>query len=201
MLIVFEGIDGAGKETQIARLLSFLRQHKVKFKLHKYPTSGAREALAHLAGRTTLPPMQLAGVFADDIMEEKGKVEGEISSGFAVICDRYFHSTLAYQGVGAGYGEVKAQLEKCGAIVPDIVVLLDIDATAGVRRKGAQKHPDRHEGDPEFLDKVRENYLRMEKEHFLAYKYALVDAGRPADEVFSEVITQVEPLLTKKIEK
>ena len=201
MLIVFEGIDGAGKDTQISRLLSFLRQHRVKFKLHKYPTSGAKEALAHLAGKTTLPPMQLAGVFADDIMEGKGKIEAEISSGFVVVCDRYFHSTLAYQGVGAGYENVKAQLEKSGAIVPDIVVLLDIDASAGAQRKGAQKTPDRHEGDPEFLGKVRENYLRMEKEHFLSYKYALVDGRRPADEVFSEVITQIEPLLTKKIEK
>lgn len=201
MLIVFEGIDGSGKATQIARLCAFFRQNGVRYKLHKYPTKKAAEVFEHLSGRRTLPPLGLARIFADDIIAERMKLEKEAAAGFVVICDRYLHSTLAYQGVGAGYERVKAVLEKLGAAVPDLVVLLDMEAAAASARKAAQKKPDRHEGSAEFLEKVRQNYIRMEHGSFLAYKYAVVDASRMEDEVFTEVITQVEPLLTKKIGK
>ena len=201
MLIVFEGIDGSGKDTQIGKLLSFLRQHRVKYKLRKYPTRKAKEAYAHLAGRKTVPPLKLARIFADDIAAEQGKIALEIEEGYVVICDRYLHSTLAYQGVGAGFVKLKEQLGAYGIISPDLVLLLDIDAGAGAARKGVQKTPDRHERDAEFLSKVRQNYLREAKENFLAYKFVVVDGSRPEDEIFTEVVTQVEPLLTKKMGK
>ncbi|MFA4983348.1 MAG: dTMP kinase [Candidatus Micrarchaeia archaeon] len=196
MLIVFEGIDGSGKGAQIRMLARFFRQHRVRYKLHAYPTKKAKDAFLHLSGKKTVPARKLAEIFASDIVAEKGKLEGEMRQGFVVVCDRYLHSTLAYQGVGAGYSELKGKLGRMGAIVPDLAVLLDVDPALSFKRKRGQKKPDRHERDLPFLSKVRRNYLRMARGHFLAYKYTLIEAGKPADEVFSEVVMQVEPFVT-----
>jgi len=198
MLIVFEGIDGAGKNTQIRKLLSYFRQQKIPYRLHKYPTKKAKAAFMHLSGKRTVPPIRLAEVFADDIVSEKGKLEREICEGAVAVCDRYLHSTLAYQGVGFGFSRLKTKIGRMGALVPDLVVLLDIDPKVSFERKKRQKTPDRHERDVPFLSRVRKNYLLMKKAHFLAYKYVVVDASLPADEVFSEIIMNVEPFLTGK---
>ena len=200
MLIVFEGIDGSGKNTQIAKLLLFLRQNKVKVRLHKYPTKKAKEAFAHLAGNKTVPPVELAEIFAKDIVDERKTIEKEIDAGFVVICDRYINSTLAYQGVGVGFGKLKKALEKEGALVPDLVILLDVDPLLSAKRKRAQKELDRFEKDATFLAKVRKNYLLMAKQGFCSYKYSVVDASGSADEVFTDVVTLVEPLVIKRIE-
>ena len=201
MLIVFEGIDGSGKGGQIRRLLAFFAQSGIKCRLHKYPTRRAKEAFAHLSGKSEVAPGKLADVFADDIVDERRKIEQEISDGFVVVCDRYLHSTLAYQGVALGFAKLKKRLSGIDALVPDIVILLDVPARVSGERKRAQKTPDRFEKDIDFLEKVRENYLREAREGFLAYKYAVVDAGRAKDEVFSNVVLHVEPLVVKRMSR
>ena len=199
MLIAFEGIDGSGKNTQIRKLLTFLRQNGIKYKLHKYPTRKAKDAFAHLKGKKTVPALELARVFADDIMNQQTVLRKELSEGFVVICDRYLHSTLAYQGVKVGYAGMKKLVAARRALTPDLVLLLDIDARSGAKRKLGQKVPDRFEKDVKYLDAVRKNYLHEANENFLAYKFGVLDAAAPADEVFSEVIMHIEPLLTKKM--
>ena len=201
MLIVFEGIDGSGKGDQISRFVSFLRQKKVRYSLHKYPTRKANEALGHLSGEIEVPPAQLVRVFAKDIAAEQKIIERELADGKVVVCDRYLHSTLAYQSVALGFERLEKELAEYGVITPDFVVVLDIDEAESARRKGNQKTPDRFERDVAFLGKVRANYLREAKENYLAHKYAVVDASRAKDEVFSQIITQAEPFLTRKIEK
>ena len=201
MLIVFEGIDGSGKGEQVARFLSFLRQKGLPFRLHKYPTSKAKDALAHLAGEQEVEPSELARVFAEDIADGQGEIRRSLAEGKVVVCDRYLHSTLAYQAVKLGYGALAAKLLEYGVAEPDLAVILDIPARIGVERKGRQKTLDRFERDSGFLSKVRKNYLREAKECFLAHKYIVVDAARAPDEVFSEILMGAEPFLTKKIEK
>ncbi len=201
MLIVFEGIDGSGKDTQIRMLLSFFRQHNVACRLHKYPTEKAKEAFAHLSGKKTVPAEKLAEIFAGDILAEKARMEKEMGSGFVVVCDRYLHSTLAYQGAKMGYGKLKEELEAKNAIVPEMVFILDLDPNLSAGRKSAQKKPDRFEKDARFLADVRGNYLRMAGEGFLSYKYVVADASKQPDEIFTGIITQVEPLITKKMGK
>ena len=201
MLIVFEGIDGSGKNTQIRKLLSYLRQHGIEYRLHKYPTKKAKDAFAHLEGKKDVPAEKLAEIFADDIVFEQERLQSEIDRGFVVICDRYLQSTLAYQGVKVGYAALRKKLEAKGALVSDLALILDIPSETGAQRKKKQKTPDRHEKDTVFLEKVRQNYLRMERDGFLSYKYVVVDAAREKDEIFSEIITQVEPLIIKKLER
>ena len=199
MLIAFEGIDGSGKNTQIRKLILFLRQNGIKYKLHKYPTKKAKDVFAHLKGKKSLSAEELAGVFAEDIMKQQGSLRKELSAGYVVICDRYLHSTLAYQGAKIGYDEVKMIIEAKPALTPDFVLVLDIDAWGGAKRKMGQKRPDRFEKDVKYLDAVRRNYLREAKENFLAYKFEVLDGAKSAEEVFSEVVMHIEPLLTKKM--
>jgi dTMP kinase len=199
MLIVFEGIDGSGKGGQIRRLLAFFRQNGIQCKLHKYPTNKAKDAFSHLKGEKDVAPDKLVDVFADDIVAERAAIEREISEGFVVVCDRYLHSTLAYQGVALGFAQLQRKLSGIGALVPDIVILLDVPARLSGERKRAQKTPDRFEKDIAFLEKVRGNYLREAQEGFLAYKYAVVDTSRAKDEVFSDVVLHVEPLVVKRM--
>jgi len=201
MLIVFEGIDGSGKGGQIRRLLAFFRQNGIRYKLHKYPTRKAKDAFAHLKGEKDVPAGRLVDVFADDIAAEKENIEREIAGGFAVVCDRYLHSTLAYQGVALGFSPLMRKLAGLDALVPDIVILLDVPARLSGKRKSAQKTPDRFEKDIAFLEKVRANYLREAGRGFLAYKYAVVDASREKGRVFSEVVLHVEPLVVKRMGK
>ena len=182
-------------------LRAFFRQHRVRYRLHKYPTRKAAEALAHLSGDKTVPPERLAEVFAKDIAGEQKAISQEVAAGFVVVCDRYLHSTLAYQGVGAGYEKLKGALSKYSVATPELVLLMDIDAAAAAKRKSGQKELDRHERDVAFLSEVRENYLRMGREGFLSYKYAVLDAGKPKEEVFTHVLAQVEPLVVRKMEK
>ncbi|MFA5929968.1 MAG: dTMP kinase [Candidatus Micrarchaeia archaeon] len=199
MLIVLEGIDGSGKGGQIRRLLAFFSQNRIKCRLHKYPTRRAKDAFLHLKGKKDVAPDALADVFADDIVAERKKMEREIAAGFVVVCDRYLHSTLAYQGVALGFAKLRRRLSGIDALVPDIVILLDVPARVSGERKRAQKTPDRFEKDVAFLEKVRENYLREAREGFLAYKYAVVDASRAKGEVFSDVVLHVEPLVVKRM--
>lgn len=200
MLIVFEGIDGTGKGSQIRLLRAFLRQHGVKHAIHKYPTKKAKEAFAHLEGKKTVPPLVLAQIFADDIVSEQKKIAAEIGKGMVVICDRYLHSTLAYQAVGAGFDTLASALPLETVRTPDLVILLDIDPNTSAQRKEAQKNPDRHESDVEFLGKVRANYIRMERLNILAYKYAVIDASETPEEIFTHVLSHVEPLIVKKVQ-
>lgn len=201
MLIVFEGIDGSGKGEQIRRLCGYFRQAGVRYAVFRYPTKRAKLAISHLKEKQTVSCDELWKIFAEDIAQDSERIKQEISRGSVVICDRYFHSTLAYQGVECGYRSLSKKLEKYVAVVPDLVVLLDIAPLASVERKSLQKRLDRYEKDAGFLRKVRLNYLREAKEGFMSHRYAVVESSKPKGEVFAEVLLAVEPLITKLLGK
>ncbi|MEM4554334.1 MAG: dTMP kinase [Candidatus Anstonellaceae archaeon] len=197
MLLAFEGIDGSGKGEQIRLLASYLRQKKIRYRIHKYPTKKAKQAFLHLRRKADIPSDQLADIFIHDIMGGQGKIKKELKAGFVVICDRYLHSTLAYQGVGMGYLRLKEKILGLSAQTPDLVFILDIDPAVGRSRKVVQKALDRHENDVKFLSLVRKNYMRMVQDGFLSYCFAVLDASKPKDEVFASVLAHLEPIITR----
>ncbi len=195
MLIVFEGIDGSGKETQVNAIAEHFKSQRMQFIVKKYPTGRAKEAREHLLGEKELSSEDLFVHFLKDIRADQFEIQDAVSKGKFAVLDRYVFSTLAYQGVALGYERGKEAILQMGFLTPDLVILLDVEPAEGMRRKAGMKALDRFEKDSEFLGKVRENYLRMEREHFLTDKWVVVDASKPKEAVFEEVKKAVFKLL------
>lgn len=182
-LIVLEGIDGCGKDTQI-RLLKENRD----FSLYKYPTDNFRMLRDYLDRKTTLEPKSLFLLFLADIAEQQKLVENELKEGKTVVLDRYVFSTISYELGSLGYENAKKVVEHSGFLKPDIAILLDIPPSVSQERKKRQKKLDRYEENAEYLEKVRKNFLKLQEEGFLAVKWHKIDASRDISSINKEIL-------------
>ncbi|MEW6036520.1 MAG: dTMP kinase [Candidatus Micrarchaeota archaeon] len=184
MLVVFEGIDGCGKETQI----KLLREKRPEAVLFKYPTKSFQMLNDYLEKKVELSPKALFLLFLSDISNEQKKVKEALEAGKLVILDRYVFSTIAYELNEIMFPQAKKIVEGIGFLKPDKVVLLDITPEISQERKKKQKELDRYEENREYLGRVRENYLRLEEERFLTPNWHKLDAGKGIDEVHAEIM-------------
>ena len=193
LLIVFEGIDGSGKTTQARRLLRRLRRRGRRAVFFREPTRGrwGREIrrLALRAGSAT--PRQELELFVRDRRENVAKnLEPALAAGKDVVLDRYYFSTIAYQGAkGLEPGRIR-RLNESFAIPPDLVVVLDVDASAGLARIAGRKTRD------ELFE--REDYLVRVAHLFRGFAgpaIAHVDGRGDPRAVARAVWAEVEPLL------
>ncbi len=182
-LIVFEGIDGCGKETQI-RLL----KESMEFSVYKYPTDNFQMLSDYLERKTTLEPKSLFLLFLADIAEQQKLIEDELKEGKTVILDRYVFSTIAYELGAIGYGNAKNIIEKTGFLKPDKVLLLDIPPSVSQERKKRQKELDRYEENAEYLEKVRKNFIKLQEENFMAGKWYKIDASKDISTINKEIL-------------
>lgn len=147
LFIVVEGIDGCGKSTQARLLAERLRAEGREVVLTREP--GGTEpgqvirSVVLAAATETLDPRTEALLIAADRAEHAARViRPALERGADVVSDRYVPSSLAYQGVGRGLGvEVVDDLSRwaTGGLVPDLVVVVDVDdATAAARRGTAR---------------------------------------------------------------
>lgn len=182
-LIVFEGIDGCGKETQI-RLL----KESMEFSVYKYPTDNFQMLSDYLERKITLESKSLFLLFLADIAEEQKLIEDELKKGKTVILDRYFFSTIAYEHGAIGYDNAKKIIEETGFIRPDSVILLDIPPSVSQERKKRQKELDRYEEDVKYLEKVRNDFLKLADENFMAKKWHKIDASKDISSINKEIL-------------
>ncbi len=184
--VVFEGIDGCGKQTQITMLAKLLIEKDIKFALFKFPTENAGKIHEYLEGKEAADSATLLEWYAADIQNSQPDIEEAVASGWAVS-DRYVISTASYQGTGGKLEETARKLDEMTWISPDVVIWLDIPVDEAMKRKKIQKTPDRHERDSEFLEEVSKNYGMLHQMRFLTPNWHKVDAsGKPGD-VFSQV--------------
>lgn len=199
--ISFEGIEGVGKTTQIARFKAFLEAHgnAVTFvrepggtelgedvrKILKFADYGERmsaeaEALLFSAARAQLV---------------REKLLPALDSGAYVLADRFTDSSVAYQGVGRGLGMEKiAAMNEFATegLVPDFTVLLDLDPEIGFARtrsragESSDGKTDRMETFPrDFYERVRAAYLNLAERDPL--RFFVVDASLDPDDVFEKI--------------
>ncbi|RLE37828.1 dTMP kinase [Candidatus Woesearchaeota archaeon] len=186
MLIVFEGIDGAGKTTQVDILLDKLRKQGEEVSFYQYPSKKERskKIYDHLLEKTKLTADQLLTLYLDDIyydqQELKNKTKDEI-----IILSRYIFSTIAYQGIKLGMEYIIKEVEKRNFLKPDIVFLLDIPAEEGLRRKKGGEHI--FEKDLEFQEKVRQNLLNLYKSHYFASHWVFLDGERAVKDIYKVI--------------
>ncbi|WP_199554047.1 dTMP kinase [Sandaracinobacteroides hominis] len=140
--IAFEGGEGAGKSTQIARLAERLRAEGRDVVVTREPggTPGAEEIRAlFVSGATTrwtaeTDVLLVTAARADHVSR---LIRPALEAGKTVLCDRYIHSTLAYQGFGKGLSEatlLQLHAFATGDLWPDLVLWLDMPVELGLSR-------------------------------------------------------------------
>lgn len=180
MFIVLEGIDGCGKTTQAKFLSEFLMRKGYKILMTAEPTDNKigkfiREVLS---GLHEVDAKTLALLFTADryehlkkIVEPALKEEGKI-----VISERYYYSTIAYQEAQGVSRQWLLEINKF-VIKPDIAIVIDVDPKISSKRIKTQEIFENEE----FLVKVRENYMKFDKE------VIKIDGEQSKEEVFSEI--------------
>src|SRR3990167_4813314 len=140
LLIVFEGIDGAGKTTQARSLARQLRQMGVEVVESKEPRNGPGGQKLRQSGETgRLEPEEELELFVKDRREHvRDLIEPGLAAGKGVIVDRYYFSTAAYQGArGMDYEEI-LRINQAFAPAPDLVFILRVEPSVGRTRIAAR---------------------------------------------------------------
>lgn len=205
VFITFEGGDGAGKSTQAELLGEWLeaRGHEVVRTREPGGTRlGAELRRLLLYGGDdvgAVEPRAEALLYAADRAQHVAKiVRPALERDAIVVQDRYIDSSLAYQGAGRvlDIDEVRRLSEwATGGLWPHLTVLLDLDPDAAAeRRRDRGASADRLESEAaEFHRTVREGFLALAAAD--ADRYLVLDAARPVDELHTQVLTRVAPLL------
>ena len=198
-LIVFEGIDGAGKTTQIELLAAYLKEQGRKVYRTAEPTESVtggllRDALAGVSKRTAC---EMAALFViDRIFHNVNPVNGIeklLADGVDVLCDRYYYSSMAYQGSETDPEWVRNMNLMCPEIRrPDICVFLDLTPEQSMERirKGRVTF-DIYEN-LERLTQVRNRFYRVFEELKETDRICIVDAARPIETIYREIVQAVE---------
>lgn len=141
LFIVFEGIDGAGKTTQINNLKEYLESKGRKVHITAEPTGFATGVLIRraLSGEIKKSECEMAALFVVDRINHNTDaecgIEKMLADGYDVLCDRYYYSSLAYQGSATDFEWVKTMNLSCPEIrVPDACVFLDLTPQESLAR-------------------------------------------------------------------
>jgi dTMP kinase len=207
VMIAFEGGDGTGKSTQIRMLRSAIEGEGHDVLVTREPGGTAigeriRDvvlSLDHEAMDDRAEALLYAAARAQHVEEV---IRPALAKGSVVLCDRFVDSSLVYQGAARGLGEEEvAELNRwaTGGLRPDLVVLLDLDPTAGLERAAGSGPADRLEAAGlDFHVLVRDAYRRLaeaEPDRFL-----VLDARRAPAEVHREIRVRVLRALTEREE-
>lgn len=194
--IVFEGIDGAGKSTQIALLRDALAKMGYAVHLTAEPTDldTGKMLRAALSGKCERSAAEMATLFTLDRIAHNKEIEKALAAGEIVICDRYYYSSLAYQGSLCDYEWVKNMNYRCPDIRhPDLCVFLDLspkDAIARISARGEQTEIYEKE---ETLSLFRDTFHRVFAS--LSDRVAVVNAAPAPAQIAADVLSAVREIL------
>jgi dTMP kinase len=192
LFVAFEGGDGAGKSTQIRLLRSAIERAGYDAVVTREPGGtplgeAIREVLLDPRSDAMDDRTEALLYAAARAQHVREVIRPALEKGAVVLCDRYVDSSVVYQGVARGLGT--AQVEELNRwataqLVPDLVVLLDLDAEVGLERAGGT--PDRLEAAGlEFHRRVASGFrdrARAEPD-----RYLVVDATRPVEQIQAEI--------------
>ena len=201
--IVFEGLDGSGKSTQIRCLEQRLRDMGRRVDVTAEPTVSAQGGLVRdaLSGFTPRSGGEIAALFmADRVQHNVNPVWGiqkMLASGFDVICDRYYYSSMAYQGTVTDPDWVERINLDCPEIRrPDLCVFLDVDYERCRRRmEEGRAFLEIYENEASMIA-TRRRYYAVFEELKERDRIAVIDADRPVEEVAEDVFRAVLPLFS-----
>jgi dTMP kinase len=188
LFITFEGIDGVGKSTQLELLQSWLEEsgREVVRTLEPGGTDLGQEIrhlLLHRKGDVS-PRAEALLYAADRAHHVATKIRPALEAGKVVLSDRYFDSSVAYQGAARELDVqevLNISLWAVGNLVPDLTVLLDLDAEAAIaRRSKTGVEPDRLEREKvDFFERARNQFLDLAVQP----RFLVVDANLSVDAI------------------
>ncbi len=185
VLIVFEGIDGSGKSTQAEILLKRLQTKGIDVVYFREPSQGewGRKIKKKALHPDSLTPEEELDLFLKDRRENVEKnLKPALKKKTVVILDRYYYSTIAYQGAKGIDEELIARMNKEFIVEPDLVFIFDIDPHKGLERIENRKKKDRLFEREDYLVKVREVFRSFRGERFIH-----IDALKSKEEISKEI--------------
>lgn len=198
--IVFEGLDGSGKSTQISLLEKKLKAEGRKVMVTAEPTQSVTGGALRdaLSGNYSRSQAELAAMFlADRIFHNVNKntgIQAALEKGFDVICDRYYYSSFAYQGMDCGLEWVMKMNLDCPEIMkPDVCIFLDLDAEGSKRRIDTNRAAAEIFEQEETLKAVRSKFFEvfelLEDENI-----RIIDASRSIGEIAEDISAVADAL-------
>ncbi len=196
LFISFEGIDGAGKSTHIARVAELFRQAGRAVVLTREPggtplSEKLRELVLHEPMDALTEALLMFAARREHLVQV---IEPALARGDVVLCDRFTDATFAYQGGGRGFDwQVLAQLEQMVQALPDgflrqpeLTVWFDLDPQIAAQRLASARVPDKFESQPaDFFAAVRAGYAKRQTE--MPERFVRIDAAQSMDAVGADV--------------
>ncbi len=194
--ITFEGIEGCGKSTQAKKLHEFFLRQNIDSILTREPGgTKAGEAIRNVLLDENIDKLEakteLFLNFAARFEHVEKVIKPNLKNGKAVISDRFFDSTYAYQG--SGFGVAKKIIDEVRELAiqdfePNITFLIDVPVEVAFERIKNRCDNNRYEKlSSEFHQKVRDGFLQLAKKN---PRIKVIDGTKTADQVFDE-ITQI----------
>ena len=191
LLVVFEGLDQSGKQTQAEQLRDRLKDDGRKARLVSFPdygTSIGEEIARALAGEREYGPDVMLLLYVANRYERKPDLERWLSGGLILVCDRYTASSVAY---GEATGLDPVWLTDLQRLLPPaaLTIMLDIAPETAVQRKAVDR--DRYERDLAMQERVRESYARQAA----AGGWIVLNGERSKEAIGEDVVNAVAPRL------
>ena len=196
--ITLDGIDGAGKSTNLAVIKAWFEKHKLPVLFTREPGGtpageALREILLNPATQVSLRTETLL-MFAARQQHLETVILPALKNGTHVVSDRFTDATFAYQGGGRGVPlQDIATLEHWvqGDFRPDLTLLLDVPLEVSMARINQTREKDRFEQEEaEFFNQVREVYLQRANEQ--PERYAVIDSSQSLDAVKNQIETALD---------
>ncbi len=205
VFISFEGIDGVGKSTQADLMQSYLAAKGLEVTRTLEPGGSdlgveIRHLLLHRKGEVSVRSEALLYA-ADRAHHVASVIRPALAKGHIVISDRFLDSSVAYQGAGRELDLTEVRNLSLWAVdnlLPDLTVLLDLDAgAASIRRGKTGAEPDRLESEKiTFFEAARNTYLELAKKE--PNRFHVVDASQDPDSIWKLIQPRLDALLESK---
>jgi len=195
-LVAFEGIDGSGKSTHLKLAARALKEKGFKVTELKEPTEGKWGERIRSLRENEVTPREELDLFLKDRREDvEGNILPALEAGKLVLIDRYYFSTMAYQGArGIDVKQIR-RLNEQFAPVPELVIIFDVPVDVGLRRIETNRRSRHYYFERrEYLEKVAGIYQQMKAENIVH-----IDATRPIEVVASEVMEKIEGLIKSPV--
>lgn len=200
MFIVFEGIDGSGKTTQINKLYNALSERGIPVHITREPTEGEMGKLLrkYLTGELKTDLKAIAALFAADRLDHiscEGGIKDNLSRGNVVLCDRYYLSSFAYQSIDCELDWIVALNDEARKTArPDLHIFLDVDAQRSMERVNNRGEAELFE-QLERQKQIREKFFDLIKAYKNEENILVLDGSREPDEIAEDVLTNVLKLI------